>query len=185
MAQVGQVQMPSRFESQLVEQPNGDPDVSFVFEVRNGAPECREVHILATDDGHEVQGISLTKVRIQDVLERTIQLLILGAPSIGPDGSVDWPRAFPTEDDQREAVRSTRVARSARKVKITDDLLREVAGIYRAYVKDNPTQAIADHLDKSHRTAGVYVKAARDRIDPDTGKPFLGPALRGRAGEQS
>jgi hypothetical protein len=70
-------------------------------------------------------------------------------------------------------------------VKITNDLLREVAGIYRAYVTDNPTQAIADHYDKSHRTAGGYVKAARERIDPDTGKPFLGPALRGRAGEKS
>jgi hypothetical protein len=184
MAQVGQVQMPSRFESQLVEQPNGDPDVSFVFEVRNGVPECREVHIIATEDGHEVQGINLAGIRLLDVRDRTIRLLFQGFPTVS-DGRVHWNPLFATEDEKRDAVRSADAARSARKAKMTPDLLREVAGIYRAYVNDNPTQEIADHYNKSHRTAGGYVKAARQRTDPETGKPFLGPALRGRAGEQA
>jgi len=184
MVQVGQVTMPSWFEARLVEQDNGEPDVSLVFEVRAGVPGCREVHIIARDDGHEVRVSGLAGIRVRAVLEQAVKLLVLGEPTVA-DGRVHWPRAFPTDPEQHVAVESVRTARAARKVKMTDDLLRDVADIYRNYILDNPTANIAELYAKSHRTAGLYVKAARERIDPDTGKPFLGPALRGRAGEQS
>ncbi|MGH3475325.1 MAG: hypothetical protein ACRDQD_00645 [Nocardioidaceae bacterium] len=72
---------------------------------------------------------------------------------------------------------TSRQARAARKVEITDDLLREVAGIYRANVTDRPTEAVAEHFDKAHRTAARYIELAREA-------GFLGAATRGKAGEQ-
>jgi hypothetical protein len=68
-------------------------------------------------------------------------------------------------------------ARAARKVNITDDVLREVAEVYRANVSDRPTLAVAEHFDKGHSAAALYVKRARER-------GFLGPAAKGKAGEQ-
>jgi hypothetical protein len=62
---------------------------------------------------------------------------------------------------------------------VTDGLLREVAQVYRAALRDRrpPTEAVAEHVGKSHRTASDYLRRARDA-------GFLGPALgRGRAGE--
>lgn len=61
---------------------------------------------------------------------------------------------------------------------ITDELLREVADVYRANVDDRPTIAVAEHFGRQHRTAALYVKKARER-------GFLGAAAVGKAGEQS
>jgi hypothetical protein len=70
---------------------------------------------------------------------------------------------------------STRAVRSARR-KVTDDVLRDVAEVYRREIGKNPTEAVADHLGVAMRTAGLYVRRARDA-------GFLGEALRGKAGE--
>jgi hypothetical protein len=56
-------------------------------------------------------------------------------------------------------------------------MLREVAAVYRANVSSRPTEAVAEHFDRRHRTAALYVKRAREC-------GFLGPATRGRAGER-
>lgn len=51
---------------------------------------------------------------------------------------------------------------------ITDDLLAQVAAIYRA-AESNPTQAVADALACSHRSAARYVQGARQRnLLPET-----------------
>jgi hypothetical protein len=76
-----------------------------------------------------------------------------------------------------EAARAARDARAARRVKITDALLREVATVYRANVNDKPTEAVAEHFGRQHRTATHYIKRARER-------GFLGSAIKGKAGEQ-
>ena len=44
----------------------------------------------------------------------------------------DAPTWFSFAEGSREAIGQMRAARAARKVKITDDLLREVADVYRA-----------------------------------------------------
>ncbi len=78
---------------------------------------------------------------------------------------------------RRRPGETRRAAREGRKRKITDELLREVAEVYRDNLERNPTQAVADRFDKSHRTAALYVQHARD-------KGFLGAAIKGKAGEQ-
>jgi hypothetical protein len=62
---------------------------------------------------------------------------------------------------------------------LTDDNLRQVAELYRVAVErgDPPTQTVADAMHVARSTAARWVGAARKR-------GFLGPAVRGRGGEQ-
>jgi hypothetical protein len=57
-------------------------------------------------------------------------------------------------------------------------LLREVADTYRANIGRAPTAAVAKAFDVSYRTAGDYVRQARDRH-------YLGESIKqGKAGER-
>jgi hypothetical protein len=62
---------------------------------------------------------------------------------------------------------------------LTDDNLRQVAELYRVAVEHGapPTQTVADQMHVARSTAARWVGAARKR-------GFLGPAVRGRGGEQ-
>jgi len=59
---------------------------------------------------------------------------------------------------------------------LSDDYLREVAGVYlEAAATGQPTRAVRERWHLSPNTAPKHVAAARSRIDPATGKPFLPP----------
>jgi hypothetical protein len=109
---------------------------------------------------------SLAEIRIDDVLEMAVQMMFYGSSG---DEDTELARGL-------AAKREAQAARAARKVKITDLLLREVARVYRANLGSGPTQAVAKHFGRGHRTATLYVAKARER-------GFLGPAIRGKAGE--
>jgi len=173
LVQVGHVRMPKTFTANLSEDDDGAPDVALTFEVRSGVPECREVNIRATDDGREVKCSGLAGVRVEDILEAALRDLMLDIQIRTAGELPDWLDTEPG----RTAVSESRKARVGRKVTVTDELLREVAEVYRANVAGHPTAAVADHFDKAHRTAALYVKRAR-------GRGFLGAALKGKAGEQ-
>ncbi len=191
LVQVGQIKIPETFIAHLSEDEGGGPDVDFVFEVRSGSVECRAVHITATDDGHEVRVTGLAGIRVQDVLEETVKGLLYAEPKQPQEWPEEWAAAgIPAPSSEgnyifpltawngfQDPVKHVRTARAARKVKMTDELLREVAEVYRANVKHNPTEAVAEHFDREPRTARLYVKRARD-------KGFLGAAVKGKAGEQ-
>ena len=177
LAAVGRMQMPQRFTLRLFDHDSGGPNIDLTWEVRNGVPECVDVHIAATEQGHEIRVSGLAGVRIEDCLERTLKWML-------------WPRVDDSDEPQlpdkthwfdfgraRDAVAETRTTRAGRKVTITDGLLREVADVYRDNVSNKPTEAVAEHFGKQHRTAALYVKRARDR-------GFLGPATKGKAGER-
>lgn len=83
-----------------------------------------------------------------------------------------------TEEDAHETIRQLRLVRWEARRRVTDDVLREVARIYRENVNRKPTSAVARHTERSHRTAALYVKQAREA-------GFLGPAILRKAGEQS
>lgn len=61
---------------------------------------------------------------------------------------------------------------------LTDDHLRAVVAMYKQALKegDPPTRTIADEMHVARPTASRWVAKARER-------GFLGPAMRGRAGE--
>jgi hypothetical protein len=176
-ASVGQMQMPARFTLHLFDHDSGGPNIDLTWEVRDGVPECADVHITRSEGGHEIRVSGLAGVRIEDCLEIALRRMLW----VRVDGS-----GVPEPPDKthwfdfgrgREAVAQTRTVRAARKVKITDDVLREVADVYRDNISDKPTEAVAEHFGKQHRTAALYIKRARER-------GFLGAAIRGKAGEQ-
>ena len=167
LVQVGLAMVPKRFTVHLVDLENHGPDIKLTFEVRGGHYECREVRLVSPDDaGREVSSSDLCSIRIDDALEMATRVIYY----TGGDEDNEIARGV-------EAEREVRKARAARKVKITDTLLREVARVYKANVSHKPTEAVATHFDRQHRTAALYVKRARER-------GFLGPAIKGKAGEQ-
>ncbi len=173
---LGIARVPRRFTVRLVDREEGriwqaagrGPDIELTFEFRTGHHECREVRVSPPDDaGREIKAFDLASIRIDDTLEMAMKFMFFTGDE--DNSEIEIARGV-------EAMRAARDARAARKVKITDELLQEVAQVYRANVNNKPTEAVAERFDKQHRTATQYIKRARER-------GFLGPAIKGKAGE--
>jgi hypothetical protein len=169
---VGRIQIPKTFTLQLLDDHLGRPDVEVTWQVRGGKPQCTAVTVTATEQ--EVQSSWLCGIRLDDLLDHVIQRMRSGLDDPDTDW-FDFPRLAEAAAAGRSAAAQVRIAR---KTKITDELLREAAEIYRAAGTDKPTMAVAEHFGRQHRTAAVYVKKARER-------GYLGAAAVGKAGEQS
>jgi hypothetical protein len=157
-------QLPSRF-ALLYEPADDEPRWRMVFEMADdGVPRCTSVHIDASPAGREIRSRDL-RLSVEDGLELAARNLSFGSPRDVKDV---------LNGATLSAVRS---ARQAAKRKVTDEVLREVAAIYRANVDNNPTAAVAAHLGGvADRTARLWVRRARDA-------GHLGDAPRGKAGE--
>jgi hypothetical protein len=153
-----------------------EPCLHAVFEVIDGVPQCREVRVASVEGGREVIGSDTRDLRIEDWIEASAASV--GKPIIEQrDGiQVAVMTADPAAFD--ETLRQVRGVRRARKRAMTPDFLREVASVYRANPKA-PTKAVAEHFGVAHRTAALYVQAARN---PELG--LLGPAVTGKGGER-
>jgi len=171
--------MPRQFSVQVSASDDEaeEPDVELFFEVRDGVPECRGLHVTATEHGPELRCADWIGISKDNLLELAVQSLI--KHDVLSDGRTALLPLSDISDfggNPRRGVQEVRRARAARKVKLTDDMLRRVADVYRAHPR-RPTTAVAEHFDKSHRTAAYYVERARQ-------KGFLGAAMKGKAGEQ-
>lgn len=122
-------------------------------------------------------------MRLDDLIEAGFGLAVVRRAELSeqarrhgvdPD---DWYTGS-TAGESRAAVGGLRQRKRNRNRKITDDLLREVAEVYRANVDNGPTQAVAERFVKAPSTAALYVKLARNA-------GHLGPAIKGKAGEHS
>jgi hypothetical protein len=167
--QVRYAQVPRSFTVKLVDLENHGPDIEVTFEVRNSPArhECRQVRVVSPDDpGREVKSSDLCDIRINDALDMAMRVIYY----TGDDEDNEIARGVVAEHAAREA-------RAARQVKITDALLQEVARVYRENVGNKPTEKVAEHFDRRHRTATLYIKLARER-------GFLGEAIKGKAGER-
>ncbi len=172
-----QIPIPKTFTLQLRDHHLGQPDVEVTWQVRDGKPECTAVTFTATEQ--EVRTSWMCRIRLDGLLDAVIKWMMSGTISLD-DGTgqlllEDGSGGFQLEPGPVEAAAEVR---TARKTKITDELLREVADVYRANVDDKPTTRVAEHFSREHRTAALYVKRARER-------GFLGAAAVGKAGEQS
>lgn len=172
---MGQAMVPEVFGCHLSDFDDGSPEVDIYWQMVNGAPVCREVRIRSVDSDREVQCSGLAGVRVEDLLEQTVKALVWNADLRKTEDPDRW--AWPSGAVQRGAVGEVRQARSRRKMQVTDELLSEVAEVYRANVERQPTAAVADHFDRAHRTAALYVKRAREA-------GHLGAAIKGKAGER-
>ncbi len=169
--------VPRAFEMEL-EYEDGRPDLTLGFEVRDGVPQCRRAELRSTEDGREVLASDLRGVKLEDLLELAVaHVAMVFEVHEQPGGVLTSMEPVMTEFEARETVRELRSVRREARRRVTDDVLRAVAEVYRANVANNPTAAVAKHIGRSHRTAGLYVQRAREA-------GFLGKTTRGKAGEQ-
>lgn len=161
LVQVGGVKIPKRFSAHIFDRDDGGPDLDLEFEVRTGVavPQCREVRVHASDDGHEVRSADLVGIRIQDVMELAVRQMMLGVTD--ESGRLRTPLKLSKVQAGR-AVQDVRAAHRAVKSATTDALLREVAEVYSASIQSQPKIAVSDHFGVKHRTAALYVQRARE-----------------------
>lgn len=170
---VGDRLLPPRYR--LVSRPGeGDPQPAWTisFELREGVPVCTEVVVSANPGGREVRSTDLRSIRLEDYLEGTFVNVAMRR-WVDEEGVTHLQRDF---GSWRDTVRQVRGARRDARRKVTDELLEEVAKVYRDNIDSSPTQAVSDRLGVAERTARLYVRRARDA-------GFLGEAPRGKAGE--
>ncbi|PJE01903.1 hypothetical protein [Mycobacterium sp.] len=141
------------------------PDRFVKVEVRDGAPELVELSFRSNRPG---QGEVRDKhVRAEQVSRLAEDLYASCFMDIGT--SKDDPERAITA--ARKIVERQRLPREYRD--LNDDMLREVAEVYRAHVEGAPTRAVAKHFGVGARMASTYVGKARE-------KKFLRPTRQGQ-----
>ncbi len=171
----------------------GEVELRLGVEMRDGVPEVRDVAFRSMGTGRPVQAGDM-RIKLDDLVEDAVALAAV-VQSVGPASWRDTPFGRrelaahpelyeevpmrPTVDDQEHRVTAKAVARARARPrrKVTDDLLREVAEVYRTNVDDRPTQAIRERFGMPRSTAALYVRRARDA-------GHLGAAQPGKAGER-
>lgn len=182
---------PDRFQVHSLPEDYDAPRVIAHFSFVGEVPQCRRLEILATSRptsreilDRDLRGLPAT-VKLEHWIEFALRVVAFPEDLIDAEGRPDFlGRGAPDAVTERRVDRTTRSVRKQARRGLSDQLLREVAQVYRANVDSNPTASVAHHFARHHRTAGLYIKSARERIDPETGEPFLGRATKGRAGEQ-
>jgi Family of unknown function (DUF6214) len=126
---------------------SNQPDYQMKIEVRRGVPQWTEVTLRARPYGAEVRDKDLSVVRLDTWLQQIVAMV----STIG--GSKP-------QNDQK-ALTDIGLAMKGRP-RISREHLKEVAEIYRAHIDSNPTEKVAAAFGKDRRTAGRYVRQARD-----------------------
>ena len=183
--------VPRAFDLRM-EHEDARPSVVLGFEIRDGVPQCRRAELLSTDDGREVLSSDLRGIKLEDLLESTMAAVAMVSTTSGLAGWEDAPLPDPAArpdlfsaairpatggDDRTQTLMTVRAVRREARRKVTDEVLQDVARVYRENVGNNPTMAVAEFTGRAHRTAALYVKKAREA-------GYLGLAIKGKAGEQ-
>jgi len=197
--QVGDRAIPQRIDVTMPSTPDGWPSLHLTIEVRKGAPQCTELTIRAHPEGREVRGVDIRAVRLEawvdeiaavasmdvvtlddgsTVFSKSINRAMAGAApgevvNTTPGAAIAELRRYLAdeggEDEIRQAKKGIQHARSAARRTVTDELLRQVAEVYRANLKDRPGEAVRAAFWVHPRTAARYIRAARDKgFLPDT-----------------
>ena len=170
------VELPARFEMTWPAVRSA-PEVYMEFEVVDGMPQCVEVRFRSSKDGPGVRTRDLRLAKIDDWIGHCSGLVARHVTEKHGGGGRVAVQAERATDLPKAASMVDRLTRATRR-RVTDALLREVADTYRANIGGAPTAAVAEAFDVSYRTAGDYVRQARDRH-------YLGESIkRGKAGER-
>lgn len=145
--QLGSAQVPPKAEMTF-EGSKGTPDATLRFEIRDGRPECTEIHVVAKPDGRGIRSADLVMIGIDNI---TVAVFAELATELMTD-----------EGDALRAFRDISEARSARRNAMTREDLEKVARTYRDHISANPTAMVGRLLGVSHRTAARRVAQARD-----------------------
>lgn len=127
-------------------------NVSVRMRVIDGVPHCTEVSFVTTRQDRGVPAKALRDFRLEDWIERACAAV---ASRRSPDGKYEWIGS--------QAMPNIRRARAKARGGYSDEMLREVAAIYRDNASHHPTKAVRQAFDVAPSTAQLYVKKARDR----------------------
>ena len=174
------VQVPERLRAQVTD--IGLPaTVEIEVAVREGAVVCEMVSLRAREEGPPV-----TREMLRDVPVGALASALMANSSLVWDfshpgwGDVDTSKAVVVGGSSAPAEVQASIRQQTaprRRRRVTDELLREVATIYRRHLEEGaPTLGVADELKVSHSTASRYVAMARER-------GLLGRTTAGLAGE--
>ena len=158
-AQVGDRMLPKLYE--LHAEPNDDeprPGLTLEFEVIDGVPQCRGLHLVSTEHGREVRRGDL-RIALEDHLEWAT--LAVAQPVLGGrrEGGAFVMTLDPSGlDAYRGTVQSAR--RTAQRRGPGEPELREAAEIYQS-ADHAPTVAVAERFGIKHRTASLWIARAR------------------------
>lgn len=149
LTEVNGVTLPSQFRLRYPGgSDSGQPALTINFAVRDHAIVCTGVNIEANPQGREVLPKDLDSVRTKfSHWSEVAATAILRANRPGL-----------SQEDARGAYRANR-KRSRRK--INDELLHEVAELYRDNISGNAWEAITTRFGVSEATAGRYIGLAR------------------------
>ncbi len=168
-----ETRLPSAFTARYT--PDSGPAVELAVTIEGGSPVCQEIRVLRDPGGPSLTGTEIRRVPIVDVIEHACRQVAVRFVEQFPDGSTAWEPTFDDEPARRTVARDVTTARQRRHV--TDDLLRDVARVYRANRDSSPTASVQETFTVSRATATRWIKLARER-------GFLGKAIKGKAGEQ-
>ncbi|TYK50579.1 hypothetical protein [Actinomadura decatromicini] len=173
-------ELPHQFTVTYVPRSGSADPIGFEihFEVIDGAPQSREVRILATPGNREVRNADLRAIPVEEITEQVAAQLAVQYRTDEQGNRRRVARFILTEDGQREGITAVRTARRQVRRRVTNEILRQVAEVYRENLAHAPVRAVAEHFDLgSDRTARRWVQQAR-------AAGHLGSAVKGKAGER-
>ena len=172
LRRLGDVLLPSPFTARF-EFPD-DHAVELDVVVKDDAPVCDGIRIQRHPERPSLTGGELRRLPVRDWVNFAVGHVALTRRETETEGQTAWGPA--AEDESVSIARA--VDKRPRRRTITDELLADVARVYRSSIDAQPREAVSDTFGVSPSMASRYIKLARE-------KGFLKPApTRGRAGEQ-
>lgn len=147
------------------------PTLTAIVEVLDdGTPICRELRLVTADGASRGVRSGDLRLSVEDLVQAACALATFHGEQTAGGAMKFTPTAWDVErhESTRRAIAQ---AQSRARRRLTDAQLREVAEVYNANTTA-PTKAVEEHFDIPRRTAGLYVKRARDMglIDPPAEK---------------
>jgi hypothetical protein len=126
-------------------------------------PRVMAVHTIQQDPRREVRASDFRRMRLEDALEEAWLRVTRKPARVTADGAAPSELLKDDADAPLDKRRTLRGLRSQNRRKITDELLDEVASVYRRNLDTGaPTKAVAERWGLAPSTASLYVKRARD-----------------------
>jgi hypothetical protein len=145
-----------------VEGDKGAPDLTVRFQVRDGRPECVEVHARASQDGRALRTSDLQLLQLDAM---TTSVFAGAAMQSHHDPETNVTTMTPVMDERSlwAAVNDVDRAVKAPRRGTTRAELEQVAKVYRDNIKSSPVATVQQVLGYgSERTAARRVQQARD-----------------------
>ena len=180
--------VPFPYRTELVGIPPSYPDsaddlfVNVRLEITEGQPVCTMLSFVQQAGGPAVTPMAVRSIDSREVIDQAVAWQAVTAKSaqsirtwVTPGGTTVHDGRL--TDHQIDDVQSQALAIKRQRI-VTDDLLHEVADIYKKCDDGRPTKAVMDHYITGKRNAARWVSLAREA-------GFLEPYVRtkGRTSE--